>query len=260
MVQSSAAALGSGSTPNSIASAQAVLAYPPTYPVDLTSTNVVGTVAWDLTATAFGATANIPGLCIPPANVNSFAIETFAYLYLTAGSHRFHVDSDDAVGVYSGANLADTSLALIHNDGVTHADFDFAVGADGLYPLHIIYEQGGGSAYLILSSVNLNDNSHTLVGAPGGVAAYYPLVCKSSASLTGPYTVDPAANAGNTLTTTGVLCDGTGTALNQSLTGGTLTVPISGSAKFYRLDGPRAMKLTKIAKSGANVVITYQAQ
>ncbi len=262
MVQSSAAALGSASLPNSVAAAQSVLAIPPTYPVDLTSTSIVQTVSWDLNGgTTYGQTVNFPGLCLPPANVNSFAVETFAYLYLTAGLHRFHVDSDDAVAVYSGASLADTSNPLVSNDGVTHADFDFVVGADGLYPFHIVFEQGGGDAYLVLSSVNLINTNHTLIGAPGGVAAYYPFVCMSStAGAVGPYTVDATANAGHTLATANVLCDGSGTALNQSLTGGTITIPASTTAKFYRLQGPRATQFTKIVNNGSNIVITYQAK
>jgi hypothetical protein len=263
MVQSSAANIsGSGGLPNSVASAQAVLAIPPAYAVDLTTTNIVQLVAWDLNATLWGAVTNFPGLCIPPANVNSFAVETFAYLQLTAGAHRFYVDSDDDVGIYSGANLADTSNVVLDTTsiGVAHTSFDFLVPADGLYPFHIIYEEGGGQAYLVLHSVNLADNTQTLLNAPGGVNAFYPLVCKSAASAAGPYTVDAAANAGNVLTTAGVDCDGlpTSAAYNLKVTGGTLTVPISGPARFYRLDGPRATRITGITKSGSSVVITYE--
>ena len=267
MVQSSAANIGgSGGLDNSLNSARAVLANPPQYAVDLAATNIVQVVAWDLNASAYGALTNFPGLCIPPANVNSYAIETFAYLQLTAGPHRFYVNDDDRAGVYSGANLTDAGAAVLFetpSSGTTfHGTFDFFVPASGLYPFRIIYEQATGAAYLVLHSVNLSDNSQMLVNtnAVGGVNAYYPLVCKSSTSVAGPYTVDNAANAGNVLTTADVLCDGTGGALNQSLTGGTLTVPISGTAKFYRLDGPRATKITSITKSDSNVIIAYQAQ
>ena len=187
MVQSAAANIsGSGGLNNSVASAEAVLANPPPYKVDLAATNLVQLVAWDLNATdAYGAATNFPGLCVPPAVVNSFAVETFAYLQLTAGHHQFYVDSDDAVGIFSGTNVADTSMTLLRNDNVTHQTLDFVVEADGLYPFHILYEQGGGSAYLILHSVNLSDNSQTLVNAAGGVNAFYPLVCLSSSSARG---------------------------------------------------------------------------
>jgi hypothetical protein len=263
MVQSSAANIGgTGGLPNSLASAQALLAIPPAYAVDRTSTSIVQTVAWDLNATAYGANTNMPGLCIPPATANSFAIETFAYLQLTAGVQRFYIDSDDVAGVFSGANLADTSNLLLDTTpiNVAHTSFDFVVPVDGLYPFHILYEQGGGSATLVVHSVNLADNSQTLLNAPGGVGAFYPLVCLSAASVAGPYTVDAVANAGNVLTTADVPCDGNGPALNQAVTGGTITVPLAGAARFYRLDGPRPTRITGITKVGSNAVITYQTQ
>src|SRR5208282_2152952 len=169
----------------------------------------------------YGAITNFPGLCIPPGNVNSFAVQTLAYLQLTAGLHRFYVDSDDTVGIYSGTNLTDTSNVLLATTGVAHQSFDFVVEADGLYPFNIIYQQGGGSAYLVLNSVNLSDNSQTLLNTPGGVSAFYPLACKSSTSVAGPYTVDAAASLGNVLAQTPVSCDGTNVmALNQKVTGG----------------------------------------
>jgi hypothetical protein len=266
LVQSSAANLGgSGGLPNSVASAQAVLAIPPQYTVDLMATSLVQLVAWDINPANFhfGAITNFPGMCLPPANVNSFAVETFAYLQLTAGAHRFFVDSDDAVGIYSGANLSDTSTVLAQNDGVTHTAFDFLVPADGLYPFHIIFEQGGGDAYLVLNSVNISDNSQTLVNAPGGVNAFFyapDWVCMSSTSATGPYTavtvpIDPS------VTTTPVLCDGTGDPLNlaPTVTGGTITIPnITSSAQFYRVIGPRSSRIVSAKKTGSNLVITFQ--
>jgi len=263
MVQSLAANLGgNGGLPNSVASAVTVLANPPQFAVDLAATNIVQSVAWDLNATAYGAVTNFPGLCTPPWNVNSFAIQTLAYLQLTAGHNQFYVDCDDDVGIYSGTNLTDTSTVLLETTGVAHQSFDFFVEADGLYPFNIIYEEGGGSAYLVLHSVNLNESSTNLLNAPGGVNAFYPLVCKSSTSVTGPYTADAAANAGNNLNTTSVGCDpgGSGPIPNLVVTGGTVTVPISGATKFYRLDGPRVSKITSITKSGPNVVITYTSQ
>lgn len=261
MVLSSAANLGgSGGLPNSVASAVALLANPPQYAVDLTSTNIVQMVNWGISGSEYPGTANFPGLCLPTANPNSFAVENFAYLQLPPGVNRFYVDSDDDTGIYSGTNLTDTSTLLVETTGVVHESIDFFVPVAGLYPFHIIYEQGGGQAYLRLQLVNLSDNSQTLLNAAGGVPAFYPLVCKSSGSLTGPYTVDAAANAGNVIATADVLCDGTGTALNHSLTGGTVTVPISGATRFYRLDGPRSSTITSITKSGTNVVITYHAQ
>jgi hypothetical protein len=254
-----------GGLPNGVDSAQALLAIPPRYTMNETATSIVQLVAWDINPANFhyGAVTNFPGMCLPPGNVNSFAVETVAYLQLTAGAHRFYVDSDDAVAVYSGANLMDTSTVLVLNNGVTHTAFDFLVEADGLYPFHIVFEQGGGDAYLVLKSVNLSDGSQTLVNAPGGVNAFYSApewACMTSSSATGPYTaltvpIDPS------VTTTPVSCDGTGEALNLSatVTGGTITIPnITNSAQFYRVVGPRSSRITSAKKVGANLVITFQ--
>jgi hypothetical protein len=259
MVQSSAANLGSDDLPNTVVSALAVLTIPPPYAVDQAATGIVQEVAWDLNASAYGAVTNFPGLCIPPANNNSYAIETLAYLELTAGPHRLQVDSDDAVGIFSGASLQDTSaMTILSYDGVFHGTVDFFAPAAGLYPFRIIYEEGGGAAYLVVKSVDLADNSQTLLNATDGVKAFYPLACKSSATVNGTFTVDPTA--ANAVGLVDIICDGMGSPLNSRVIGGTLTIPKSGDTRFYRLDGPRATTITGIHLSGSNVIITYQAQ
>ena len=265
MVQSAAAGLGGnngtslqGDLVNCVASAQAVLAGQ--YTVDLTSTNWVQLVAWANNGTDSGAVTNFPGLCIPPANTYSFAVEAFAYLRLTAGQHTFYVDSDDAVGIYSGTNLKDTSNVLVQQDWGGNTTFNFFVEADGLYPFLIIYEEGHPGAHCVLKS---GSSSGPLVNdlANGGIPAFYPLAVKSATAVAGPYTVDAAANAANALSTAAVACDGSGTVRNRSLTGGTITLtPAPGAPKYYRLDGPRVSKITSIQKSGADLVINFNYQ
>lgn len=104
-----------------------------------------------------------------------------------------------------------------------------------------------------------------LVNTPGAPQVYYPLVCKSSTTVKGPYTLDAAANAGLALTKVDNGCDNTGLTTpgnvqNLTVTGGTFTFPIPSAPKYYRLDGPRATKIIGCAKSGTNLVITYQVQ
>jgi hypothetical protein len=252
---------GSGGLNNSLASARAVLTVPPQYAVDYAATGLVQSVAWALDASSYGANTNFPGLCIGTTTYqDSFAVETFTYLQLSAGVHRFYVDSDDAVGVYSGTNLADTSTVLVQNNGTLHTSFDFVVAADGLYPFTIIYQEGGHPAVLVLSSENLSDGTRTLLNDTGGVPAFYPLVWSSATSVAGPYTVDAVASANNSIRTSNVLCDGSGDPLNQVVTGGTLSVPVGSAAKFYRLAAPRSSKITSIKKTGSNLVINYQVQ
>ena len=257
MVQSAAADTALN---NSVATARTYMEQPMPYTVDLTSTNIAQVVAWDLTLPgSYGATANFPGLCNPPANGNGFCHEIFAYLDLTAGAHFFTVDSDDAVGIFSGPSLRSDSITLVENDGVTHAAFSLVAATAGLYPLHILYQEGGGSAYLNLKCTDTG--TPIIVNTAGAPAAYYPFVVKSSSSpLKGTYVSDPAANAGNVMTTANVLCDGTGAALTQTMTGGTITFPLPSSPKYYLIDGPRPTKITSVKKVGMNLVIQYTGQ
>jgi hypothetical protein len=88
------------------------------------------------------------------------------------------------------------------------------------------------------------------------VKAYYPLACCSASSFAGPFTIEPAANTVTTVPVVGVDCSPT--VVGEMVTGGTFTVPISGAARFYRLDSVRPTRITEFRKTGSNVVITYQ--
>ena len=248
---------------NSVAAATTLLTIPCPYLVNFAATNKVDLVNFDRNIETFNGNpvTNFPGMCLPaadPAYVNSYAVEVLAYLQLAAGTNTFYVDSDDGVAVYTGNSLTDSSIVLMSNNGVAHQAFNWVVIQDGLYPVRIIMEEGGGGAYLILSSVTAGTTN--LVNAAGGVNAYYPLVCLSSTSVKGPFTVDAVANAGNVLTTASSLCEsGTGPISNLTVTGGTITVPLSSTPKFYRLDGPRKTKITSCKKSGTDLRIEYQA-
>lgn len=244
---------------NSLDRALQQLAIPPQIPVDQQATSIVQVLDWNK---ASDPPNNVPGLCA--GNSNNIAVQSLAYLELTAGLHRFHIYTDDRAGLYSGANLADTNAVVLwENPGDTaNTTFDFVVEADGLYPVRCIWEETGGGAVFHLWSVDLNDLSEVLIndsGDPAGVVkAWYPLVCKSSSSVTGPYTV--ASTAVNALNTTDIVGSRCGpTVVGSMVTGGTFTVPISSSAKFYCLDGPRATRITKFTV-GSNVVINYQVQ
>ena len=258
LVQSAAAdtALGNG-----VATARTMLEQPMPYTVDLTSTNIASVVAWDQTLPgSVGATANFPGLCL--GDKDGIAYEVFAYLDLTAGAHTFNIEHDDAVGVYSGPSLRSDTITLAEagGSGGGGVNFSFVAAAAGLYPIHIVYQEGGGSAYLVLTCTDTG--SRVVVNTPGAPAAYYPFVVKSSSSPKGTYTVDAAANASlaTGMTTANVLCDGTGAPLNQTMTGGTITIPLPSSPKFYLIDGPRPTKITSVKKVGANLEIKFTGQ
>jgi hypothetical protein len=160
--------------------------------------------------------------------------------------------------------LADANAQVLwENPGSTaNSTFDVVVEADGLYPVRCIWEETGGSAVLQLWSTNVTaGGDEVLVNDPGNpagvVKAWYPIVCKSSSSVAGPYTVD--ATASNALTKVDIVgADCSPTVVGSMVTGGKFTIPVSGAARFYRLDGPRQTKITKIEQVGLNVEITYQ--
>jgi len=230
---------------NSLARAEDQLAIPPVIPYDVTASNVIQTIAWNEN----GTPNPVPGL--DPGNYNNIAVEMFAYLELTAGAHRFQVSSDDRFQIRSGVTLADPGATVMGQaiGNTFGGTFDFMVEATGLYPIRCIWEETGGGANFFMWSVN-PDGSTPLVNDPGNpagvVKAYYtgdPVRCLSAPAVTGPYTGEASA------VVSGV-----------TLTGGTITIPKSGSARFYRLQGPKTAKILTAVSQGANIVLTYQFQ
>ncbi len=250
---------GGANLDNSLSRALQQLAIPPTIAIDRTATSIVQVLNWNKVS---APPNNVPGLC--SGSYLNIAVESLAYLELSAGVHRFYINTDDRAGLYSGASLEDpNAVALWENPGNTASStFDFVVEAAGLYPVRCIWEETGGGAALALKSVNLSDNSQVLINdsadPTGVVKAWYPIVCKSSSSVTGPYTA--AASATQTLNPlVDVASTDCGpTVVGQMGTGGKFTVPISGAAQFFRLDGPRSGRITSATRVGSNIVITYQ--
>jgi len=244
---------------NSLNRALQQLAIPPLIPIDRTATSMVQVLNWNKTS---DVPNNVPGLC--PGSYINIAVDSLAYLELTPGVHRFRIQTDDRAGLYAGAGFADPkAVAMWENPGNTaDAMFDFVVEAAGLYPVRCIWEETGGGANLNLWSVDLSDGSQVLINDPanpaGVVKAWYPVVCKSSSSVTGPYTA--ATGAVNVLNKADIVGTDCGTVVGQIVTSGTFTIPMSGTAQFYYLDGPRNTSITSISLSGQNVVITYQVQ
>jgi hypothetical protein len=252
---------------NSLGRALQQLAIPPQIPIDRTATSIVQVLNWNK---ASAPPNNVPGLCTNASSscgqYRNIAVQSLAYLELSAGLHRFHINTDDRAGLYSGVNLADANAqAMWENPGNTaNATFDFVVEAAGLYPVRCIWEETGGGAVLQLWSTNVvAGGDEVLINDPsdpaGVVKAWYPLACLSSLSVAGPYTID--ATALNALSTTDIVgADCSPTVVGSMVTGGKFTVPVSGTARFYRLDGPRKTNITKIEKAGSNIEITYQVQ
>jgi hypothetical protein len=191
-----------------------------------------------------------PNLAQGP-EIDNIACQMLGYMHLTAGAHRFYVLSDDGFQLRSGTTPSDTAATVMgfRDGGTINGYFDFLVEAEGLYPSRCLWMQHGGQANFEMSSVNLSDNSKHLINDPAnptGVVEVYladgpvaqVIQLYSSSTVKGTYAIDNTA----------VIDTNAKTA----------TVPISGSARFYRFYGPNQVTITKISKVGSNIVLAYQ--
>ena len=141
---------------------------------------------------------------------DNIVAEFTAYLeFPEAGYYRMGVNSDDGFKVSNAeagdSGPADSADALadalgFFNAGRGAADtiFGFAVPAAGVYPMRLIWYEGGGGANVEWFTV-VSDGSKTLVNADGGIKAYRS---RSATALECPLTVTsigPGRSATNVL-------------------------------------------------------------
>ena len=110
-----------------------------------------------------------------------------------------------------------------------YPEFDFAVATNGVYPLRMIQEEGGGGARCEWYWRDRVTGARELVR---------PLAVESAAAVNGPYSLDLSAS------------------INPSAK--RITVPKSGTSRFYRLRSTTAYSLGRPSISGNNVVLSYQ--
>jgi len=141
----------------------------------------------------------------------------------------------------------DTHLKLGEADfgkGMDHQDFGFVVPAPGLYPLHLIYEQGGGGAGLewsIIPTPDLTlDTTNRVVmnsGSTGSLLSYRAIT--TPPKFTSVKTANGALTlvwfGGGVLQQSSTISPASWTDVNPQPPGDTYTVMTSGPAKFYRL-------------------------
>jgi len=192
---------------------------------------------------------NFPGIdpTVQP-DPNDMAMEILAYLELSPGVHTFGVVSDDGFQLSSGAGFSDPNALVLgqKTSGTFNGTFDFVVPQGGLYPFRMIWFERGGGANVELFSVDRSTGVMTLINdlnATGAVKAFTSLaaaniVLESVASLA---TSSFAAE-------TGAVVDSNAK---------TVTVPLSGSQRFYRLQSVSALTIDSIQVSGANIVLRY---
>lgn len=192
------------------------------------------------------ADAKFPGLnettLTGNARRENFSAEVFAYLQLPAGYTRLGLNGDDGVAA-SLATPGVTNGPVLYsvNRGGGSADFPFSVFVTeaGLYPVRIVYYNGGGGGNLEFFSVDENGVKILVNDAtnPKAIKAYYALTSTGGPTLAFSVT-------GNQLTITwtggGELqsapaVTGPWTGSGDSDGSFTDTIPDTGGMKFYRV-------------------------
>jgi hypothetical protein len=105
-----------------------------------------------------------------------------AYLELQPGCYRLAVNSDDGFEFAFGWGLFDV-LGLVVSQfdggrGAATTSFDIAITQAGLYPIRVLWWEGGGGANIEIFSINPDTGIATLINdssTPGAVKAYRDL-------------------------------------------------------------------------------------
>jgi hypothetical protein len=114
-----------------------------------------------LTTDHFRPDRQFPGYTGPQ---DMFCFELLTYVELRAGIYHMGVNSDDGFRVTPATSVSDPNNSMVlgfFNGGRGSADtmFDFIVQEDGLYPMRLIWEEGGGDANVEWFVQSLVDNS-----------------------------------------------------------------------------------------------------
>jgi hypothetical protein len=173
------------------------------------------------------------------------AAEIFAYLKFDApGYYRFGVNGDDGWAVMIGTPgvTNGTVLYATQDRGAGSADipFSFTVPQAGLYPVRIVYYNGGGGANLEFFTYDENGNKIPVndPNNPNSIKAYYKL----GGSGEQPVITVARGNDGNvniTWTGGGMLQSspvlGPGAAWTDINSSGSYSTPANSSALFFRV-------------------------
>ena len=119
----------------------------------------------------------IPGIPGTTSSTDNIAAEFTGYLQLRAGYHQFGVNSDDGFAFYIGANARDqfaTRLGAFDGGrGAADTIFEFVVEEAGVYPMRLVWFEGGGGANVEFFSVDPVSGEKTLVNSGGNSVAAY---------------------------------------------------------------------------------------
>lgn len=125
------------------------------------TTVVQGPLNWDQDAAQqgnFGGETLIPGIPGTTSSTDNIVGEIFTWLQLPAGTTRLGVNSDDGFTVSFGSTALDHFTRVKAGEfnggrGASDTTFDIAVPSAGLYPVRLLWWEGGGGANLEFFSV-----------------------------------------------------------------------------------------------------------
>jgi hypothetical protein len=184
-------------------------------------------------------------------NCDNSAAEVFTYLkFDTAGYYRFGVNSDDGFGLKVGTPGQTNGTVIIALDagrGASDTPFSFTVPQPGLYPIRLIWYNGGGGANLEFFSYDDNGNKVPINDSanPASIKAFYRVSSVTQLRFTSVKV--SGQNVVITWSGTGRLQQAANLTANAAdwsdvvpaPTGSTFTVPIDPNGhKFYRLVSP----------------------
>ena len=104
----------------------------------------------------------IPRIPASQENKNGIVAEFLTFLELSQGFHTFGVNSDDGFEVTSGPSLKDQASIVLglwdDSRGTSETRFDIYVEEDGIYPVRLLWWEGGGGASVEFYSILENGN------------------------------------------------------------------------------------------------------
>jgi hypothetical protein len=205
--------------------------------------NVYGP-AWPYPSYPDEPVPGVPGTGVANNYTDNLAAEIFGYLnFPTAGYYRFGVNSDDGFKMQVGTPGQTNGTVIFTTDvGKGSSDIPFSVNVPqaGLYPIRLVYYNGGGGANLEYFSYDDNGNKIPVndPNNPASIKAYYKVTTVSGPNITsasvaaGQITIQ--WTGGGTLESSPTL----GTTATWTSTGdsdGSFSEPANGPAKFYRV-------------------------
>jgi hypothetical protein len=190
------------------------------------------------------AIPGLPGTGL--GNCDNSAAEFFAYLaFPTAGYYRFGVNSDDGFAVKIGLAGQTNGTVVFNLDagkGSSDVPFSVVVPAPGIYPVRLIWYNGGGGANVEFFTYDDNGNKIAVndLSNPASIKAYYALKGGGTAPK---FTSVTSAGGNLTITWEGTgklqqsatLAPSAWTDVTPQPTGNTYTVPASGTDLFFRI-------------------------